>query len=76
MMTTTLDPSSTVAWFFEQIASFSIENRLRQSAIFVSVKVAKQKGGFFIYFHSLLYKTNRFHVAVRLTERASCAVKR
>ena len=52
-----------------QFASFCIDYRLSESAIFVSVKVAKfeVKGLFFrIYFNSLSYKTNRFHVAVRL----------
>ena len=48
-----------------QIASLCIDHRLGQSAIFASVKVAK----FEIkrLFFPLLYKTNRFHVAVRLS---------
>ena len=49
-------------------ASSFIDNRLRQNAIFVFVKMAKfkMKRLFSVYFDSLLYKTNRFHVAVRL----------
>ena len=52
-----------------QFSSFCIDNRLHQSAIFVCVKVAKydiKKALFSLYFNSLLYKTNRFHVAMRL----------
>ena len=63
-----------------EIASFCIDNRLRQMAFFVFAKVAKgpAKAGFQVMklmlkdfeikgaFSSLLYKTNRFHVAVRL----------
>ena len=54
-------------------ASFCTDNRSRQSAIFVSVKVVKFeiKGLFFIYFNSLWYKTNRFHVAVHLFSNRS-----
>ena len=56
-----------------QFASFCIDNRSRQSAIFVFVKVAKFeiKRLFAVYFNSLLYKTNRFHVAVRLFSNRS-----
>ena len=68
--TTALDSSLTVAWFFltnhnsllsiatNQFASFWIDNRLRQSAIFVSVKVAKFEikiKGFFLYILILYY---------------------
>ena len=51
----------------------SVENDLTRLAIFVSVKVAKFeiKRLFSVYFNSLLYKTNRFHVAVRLFSNTS-----
>ena len=56
-----------------QFASFCIDNRLRQSAIFLSVKAAKFeiKRHFSVYFNSLLYKTNRFHVVVHLFSNGS-----
>jgi len=45
-----------------QFASFCIDDRLRQSDIFVSVKVAKiwNKKAFSVYVYYLLYKTNLF----------------
>ena len=56
-----------------QFAPFYIHDRLRQSAIFVSVKVAKFKIKrlFSVYFNSLLCKIKRFHVAVRLFSNRS-----
>ena len=56
-----------------QIASFCIDNRLRQSTIFVSVKVAKFEIErlFSVHFNSLLCKANGFHVAVRLFSNRS-----
>ena len=56
-----------------QFASFCIDNRLRQSAIFMSVKVAKFeiRRRFSVYFNSLLHKTNRFHVIVCLFSNRS-----
>ena len=56
-----------------QFTSFFIYNRLRQGTIFVSVKLAKfeMKRLFSVYFSSLLYKTNRFYVAVRLFSNRS-----
>ena len=57
----------------EKKTRLSVENNLTQLAIFVSVKVAKFeiKRLFSVYFNSLLYKTNRFHVAVRLFSNRS-----
>ena len=90
-----LESGLTVAWFSwtnrnsllrkvtNEIASFCIDNRLRQMAFFVFVKVGKgrlsryvkrlrNKKGFFVeQFVSLLYKTNRFYVAVRLFSNRS-----
>ena len=56
-----------------QFASFCMYNRLRQSAIFILVKVSKFeiKWSFSVYFNSLLYKTSRIHVAVRLFSNRS-----
>ena len=57
-----------------QFASFCIDNRSRQSAICASVKVVKfeiKKGFFSVYFNFSSYKTNRFHVAVRLFSNRS-----
>ena len=56
-----------------QFTSFCMYNRLRQSAIFISVKVSKFeiKWSFSVYFNSLLYKTSRIHVAVRLFSNRS-----
>jgi len=51
-----------------QFASFCIDNRLRQSAIFVSLKVAKfeiKRLFFSVYFNSLLYKNKKLPYAMR-----------
>ena len=56
-----------------QFAWFCIDIR-HVSPIFVSVKVAKfeiKRHFFSVYFNFLLYKTNRFHVAVRLFSNRS-----
>ena len=69
------NPNSLLSIATNQLASFCIDNRLRQGAIFVSVKVAKFeiKRLFSVYFSSLLSKTNRFYVAVRLfSNRSQC----
>ena len=70
-MTTALDSSLTgtnhnslLSVATNQFASFCIDNRMRQGTMIVSVKVAKfeiKTLFFFVYFNSLLYKTNRFH---------------
>ena len=52
----------------------SVKNDLTRLAIFVSVKVAKfdiKRLFFSEYFNSLLYETNRFHVAVCLFNNRS-----
>ena len=94
----TLESSLTVAWFSwtnqNSFATHSnqwdcficIDNRLRQMAFFVFVKVGGVRGkgrlsghaerfwnkkAFLWKFVSLLYKTNRFHVAVRLFSNRS-----
>ena len=57
-----------------QFVSFYVDNRLRESAIFLSVKAAKFEIKCFfphIYFNSILYKSNRFHVALHLFSNIS-----
>ena len=63
-----------------EIASFCTDNRLRQMAFFVFAKVGKGEAragfrailiDFVIKKLSLSYKTNRFHVAVRLCSNRS-----
>ena len=67
-MTAALDSSLTgtnyssllsIATIYSQFASFCVDNRLRQGATFVSVKMAK----FEIIFNSLSYKANRFRAS-------------
>ena len=56
-----------------QFASFWIDNRSRRSAIFRVCQSGEiwNKRLFSACFNSLLYKTNRFHVAVRLFSNIS-----
>ena len=55
-------------------ASFCIDYRLHQSAIFMSIKVAKfgvKRPFFSVNYNSLVYETYRFHVAVCLFSNRS-----